>query len=199
MLPGRQVGVRADAGAVADLGVAADGVLDDAVRRRRRSRSRRVSGPISQPSPTTVSPCRIVPGIQRDVAAELDGDVDERLARVEHRDAVEQPVAVGAGAQLALGEGQLPAVVDALGLVGGRLHAADAVAHAGEHADDVGEVVLALGVVGRQVAQRRAEQVAAEGVDARVDLVDRELVGRGVALLDDAQHAPVAVPRTTRP
>ena len=68
---------------------------------------------------------------------------------------------------------------------------ADAVAHAAEHADDVGEVELALGVVGRQVAQRRAEQVAPEGVDARADLVLVELVGAGVALLDDAQHPPV--------
>ena len=71
---------------------------------------------------------------------------------------------------------------------GRRIDGADAVAHAAEHADDVGEVVLALGVVGREVAQRRAEQVATERVDAGADLVDGQLLERGVALLDDAQH-----------
>ena len=69
--------------------------------------------------------------------------------------------------------GQLPPVVDALASRRGRRRPrADRVAHAGEHADDVGEVVLALGVVGGEPAQRRAEQVAAEAVDAGVDLVD---------------------------
>ena len=105
----------------------------------------------------TVSPCRIVPGIERDVAAELHGDVDERLARVEHRDAVQQPVPVGAAAQLALGERQLPAVVDA---AGSRPRAPARMPMrwpiAGQHLDHVGEVVLALGVVGAEVAQRRA-------------------------------------------
>ncbi len=58
-------------------------------------------------------------------------------------------------------------------------------------ADDVGEVVLPLGVVRREPAQRRSEDVAAEGVDAGVDLVQLELLGAGVALLDDAHGATV--------
>ena len=45
---------------------------------------------------------------------------------------------------------------------------------------------------GRDAAQGRPEQVAAEGVDARGDLVDRPLVGRRVALLDDAHDLAVA-------
>ena len=65
--------------------------------------SRRVCGPISVPSPTTVLPSRIVPGYSVTSRPSCDGDVDERLAGVEHRDAVEQPVAVRAVAQLALG------------------------------------------------------------------------------------------------
>ena len=73
---------------------------------------------------------------------------------------------VGAVAELALGERELPAIVDALGLGRGCLDGADPVAHAGERGDDVGEVVLALGVVGGEVAQRGPEQVAAERVDA---------------------------------
>ena len=131
------------------------------------------------------------PRVQRDVAPEVDGDVDERLARVEHRHAVEQPVPVGPRPQLALGEGELPAVVDALRLVGRGRDAVHSMAHRRQRADDVGEVVLALGVVGRQVAQRRAEEVAAEGVDARADLADLPLLAAGVALLDDAQHPVV--------
>ena len=67
-----------------------------------------------------------------------------------------------------------------------RLHASRSGAPCRRAPDHVGEVVLALGVVGRQVAQRRAEQVAPERVDARADLADRQLVGAGVALLDDA-------------
>ena len=60
-------------------------------------------------------------------------------------------------------------------------------------ADDVGEVVLALRVLGAEPAQRGREQPAAEAVDRRVHLVDRELVGRGVGLLDDAVDAAVRV------
>jgi hypothetical protein len=93
----------------------------------------------------TVDPRSIVPGYS--VTAEPDGDVDERLARIEHRHAVEQPAAVRARPQFALGEGQLPAVVDTLRLRRRRLHPPNPVAEAAEHADDVREVVLALGVV----------------------------------------------------
>ena len=130
--------------------------------------------------------------VDRDVAPELDRDVDERLARIEHRHAVEQPVTVRAVAELALGERELPAVVDALRLARRGLHGADAVAHRRQTLDHVGEVELGLRVVGRQVAQRRSEQVAPEGVDAHVRFLDVELVGRRVALLDDAHHPPVA-------
>ena len=95
-------------------------------------------------------------------------------------------------AQLGLGVGELGAVVDAVGLVGvvGH-HAHDPVAGLGQHLHDVGEVVLALGVVGLHHAQRRRQQAAAEAEDARVDLVDLELVGGGVAVLDDAGDAVV--------
>ena len=85
--------------------------------------------------------------------------------------------AVGAIAQLAFGERELPAVVHSLCLLGRRLDASDAVAHLREHGDHVGEVVLALRVVGRQLAQRRAEQVASECIDAGAHLVNVEFVG----------------------
>ena len=58
--------------------------------------------------------------VDRHVAAQCDGDIDERLPWVEHGDAVEQPAPVGAAAQFPLGERELPAVVDASGLGGCR-------------------------------------------------------------------------------
>ncbi len=62
-----------------------------------------------------------------------------------------------------------------------------------QHRHDVGEVVLALAVLGAQPAERRREQIAAEAVDRGVDLVDLELLGRGVTLLDDASDVAVAI------
>ena len=59
--------------------------------------------------------------------------------------------------------------------------------------DRVGEVVLALRVLGAQPPQRGREQVAAEAVDRRVDLVDLELLGVGVGVLDDAGDPIVLV------
>ncbi len=58
---------------------------------------------------------------------------------------------------------------------------------------DVGEVVLALRVLGAEPAQRGREQPAPEAVDRRVDLVDGEFVGVGVGLLDDAVDPPLGV------
>ena len=46
--------------------------------------TRRVSGPISQPSAIDVVPCRMRARVDGDVPAERHGDVDERLARIEH-------------------------------------------------------------------------------------------------------------------
>ena len=89
--------------------------------------------------------------------------------------------------QLGFGLGQLGAVVDAErvgGILG--LDGEDDVPGLAEHRHDVGEVVLALGVLGAEPAQRGREQAAAEAVDRRVHLVDGELVGVGVGLLDDA-------------
>ena len=56
----------------------------------------------------------------------------------------------------------------------------------GQHLHDVGEVVLALRVVGADHAQRGRQEAPAEAEDPGVDLVDVELFGGGVAVLDDA-------------
>ena len=113
---------------------------------------------------------------------------------VDHRDAVAHPAPVDAGPQLGFGVGELGAVVDhdrfARILGGERDHL---VAGGAQHGHRVGQVVLALRVLGAQPAQRRREQVAAEAVDRRVDLVDLELLGRRVGVLDDAGDAIVLV------
>src|SRR5688572_22541024 len=173
---GGQMGERADGRTVADLGVDAHRVAhraaapDDAVG---ELRVRTQVGVVADDRSTLQDRARV----DRDVAAELDGDVDERLARIEHGDAIEQPVAVGAVAELALGEGELPAVVDTLRLAGRGVDGTNAVAHRGEPLDHVGEVELGLRVVGREVAKGGAEQVAPERVDPHVRLLDVELVG----------------------
>ena len=65
--------------------------------------------------------------------------------------------------------------------------------------DDVGEVELALGVLGLQRGDARGEHVGLEHVDAGVDLAEVEFLRGRVLLLDDsgdmvtlANDAPVA-------
>src|SRR6056297_147531 len=142
----REVGVRADDGGWADLGVVADGVLDDGVVADRAVDEAGV-GPDLAAVADHGGALQDRAGIQRDVATDADGDVDERLAGIEHRDPAEQMQPVGARAEFTLGECELPAIVDTLGLVGRCLDDADAMPHRAEHRDHVGEVVLALCVV----------------------------------------------------
>ncbi len=63
-----------------------------------------------------------------------------------------------------------------------------------KHRDRVGQVVLALRVLGAQTPQRGREQTAPEAVDRRVDLVDLALLVGGVGVLHDARDAPVLAP-----
>ena len=186
----RQMHIRTDDGVVADLGAVADAVFNDGAGADCAVGEACVGAQLAAVTDDGRS-LQHGAGVQRDVATDGDVHIDERLARVEHRDAVEEPVAVGAVAQLTFGERKLPPVVDALGLGSIGLHRADTMAHAGQSSDDIGEVVLALSVVGGEVAQRRAEQVAAETQDAGVPLFDVEFVGRGVALFDDASDLAV--------
>ena len=106
---------------------------------------------------------------------------------------------VDAAAQHGLGGGELGAVVhpERLGRVG-RRRADDEMPGGAQHPDDVGQVVLALPVLGLEAAQRGREQPPAEAVDRRVDLGDGELGLVAVGLLDDAVDR-AAASRTIRP
>src|SRR5699024_10839640 len=96
------------------------------------------------------------------------------------------------------GLGELDPVVDALDLVpvaGGP--GADPVAVAPQDRQGVGDVLLALGVVGGQALHDLGQQGAVEGVHTGVDLVDRALLIGGVGVLDDAGHGAVGLPHDT--
>ena len=112
--------------------------------------------------------------------------LDPGRAGVRDRDAREHVLAVDPVAERRRCGGELDAGVDALGLgrIGGDV-GDDVLAAGDEIAHGVGQVELALDVVRLEPVERRPEQVAAEDVDRGVALLDRELLGRGVAGLDD--------------
>ena len=133
-----------------------------------------VSGPIVTPASMTVAA-----GIDDGHPGELVADVDARL---------------GQGGDL----GQLAAVVDLreLLLVGDLIGLRGALAGAQDR-DHVGQVVLALGVVGPDLGQGLSQGGTLEGEHARVDLADVALelgrvpVGLGLDhLLDRSVRAP---------
>ena len=117
----------------------------------------------------------------------IDVDVDPRVSRVDDGHALPHPAFQDAAVQLLAHPGQLDAVVDALGLphILGDQRADGTVEVVGV-AEDVGEVLLALGVVGAQVGQAVAQDCGVEDVDAGVDLADQELFVGGVPVLDDS-------------
>src|SRR3954470_20696668 len=109
------MGVRPDMGVLADLAVSADAVLD-----HRTGPDHAVDQSCVRPDLTAVTDHGVAlqdgARVEGDIPPELHGDVDERLARVEHGDPVQQPVSVRAAAQLALRQGQLPSIVDTTSL-----------------------------------------------------------------------------------
>ena len=153
------------------------------------------NGPISTPLAMRTSPRMTVNGWIDDVRLDLDVSVDPRRGGVDDRDAREHVRGVDAVAQPRGNRRELGARVDAVGLERilraldrARLPVAD------EDAERVGDVELALRVVRRQPFERRPELRRVEDVDAGVDLAERELLGRGVARLDDPREPAVRVP-----
>jgi hypothetical protein len=173
-----------------------------------------VSGPTVQPAPTDVAPRRYELGsttvsgpIATPTSISVDAtaaDLDQRRRGIDDR----HPGAPVGVVDPALGDradlGELDAVVDAERerRVAEDVRRDDAAPRAqdGQH---VGQVELALCVVGLELLERLAQRVAVEGEDRAVDLADLELGGRRVARrlrLDDAldgsrlvaHHAAVA-------
>ncbi len=184
--------VRADGAVVADLGLARHGLAhdralaDDRVDElgvRTDDRTRADHGATLQDGSRE----------QAYVRLELDPGVDVGRGRIHHRHTLAHPSQVDARAQLGLGRGELGAVVHVhrRGVVLGG-DGADVVARLAQHADHVGQVVLALGVLRAEPPQRRGEQAAPEAVDRGVDLRDLELLGAGVGPFHDVVH-PVLV------
>ncbi len=139
-------------------------------------------------------------GLEHGVDPDADRVVDVGGGGIDHRHAARhQPIEDAA----AHDRGQLrhlAAVVDAEAL--GRIlgdHRLQRLPVAVQDADDVGEVVLVLGVVGSHAIERGPEPSGVEAVHAGADLADLALGTGGVAVLHDAgrtpalaYHAPVA-------
>ncbi len=128
------------------------------------------------------------------VAADRHVRVDPGRGRVDDRHAVTHPPLADPPVELGAEPGELDPVVDALGLpqVGEQVGADPATGGVGD-GDDVGEVALALGVVGPDLPERLAQDGDVEGVDAGVDLGDGALLLGRVLLLDDADDPAVLV------
>ncbi len=191
---GPQIGERADAHALADLGALSVGVHDPRLRAHHGvdQRAERAHRRLPADAGGAVEARE-----RRDdrVLADLDVDVDHRRGGIDDR----HPGPLVALVDLALGDrgqlGQRHPIVDPgeLELVGDlvRGHRPPRGAQDRHH---VGQVVLALGVVGPDLGQRRDQPRAVEGVDPGVDLAHGELVRRRVAgrlRLDDTVDAPV--------
>ena len=148
---------------------------------------------MTEPAPTTVRPSRRVPGRRRTSGSSSTAAVDVGVRRVGHRHALAHPAAVDAAAgwprRPRAGRGRH---TERLGRVG-RRRGDDEVPGGAQHADHVGQVVLALPVLGLEPPQRRREEPATEAVDRRVHLGDGELGVVGVGLLDDAIDDAVGV------
>ena len=131
---------------LADHGVAADDGVDELHR-----------GPDHRSAPDDRVALEVGVGQEPDVGFELDRGVDVGVGGVDHGDAGAHPPVVDPGAQLRLGDRELGPVVDLHDLH--RVLDLDAVDHVAglpQHRDDVGEVVLALDVLGNQAAQAPA-------------------------------------------
>src|SRR5699024_10440422 len=109
-----------------------------------------VSGPMTAPVVTSVAPSSCVPQ-DRHILTDRDIDVDPRGVRVDDGDSGAHELLALAAVELLAQVGQLDAVVRSFDLPqiagdGGRHRPAGLTGEA----DDIGEVLLSLGVVGRQ-------------------------------------------------
>src|SRR2546427_1665729 len=133
-------------------------------------------------------------GVDRRVGLEAHVGVDPRGGRIDDRDSGEHVTLVDVVAKAGGHEGELGPGVDPLDLPRDRSGVyGDRVAAVDEQAEGVGDVELALRVVRLEPVERRPQLLRSEHVDARVDLAQRELLGRPVGGLDDPGEPAVPV------
>ena len=131
-------------------------------------------------------------GQQADVLVQGDGGIDPGGCRINDGDAGPHPGLDGAPVVFGAERRELDPVVGAFNLPAVfRDDGGDAAAGGAREAQDVGEVLLALGVVGGDVHEGVAQHGGVEGVDSGVDLPDRAFGFRGVLVLADARDRSV--------
>jgi len=132
------------------------------------------------------------PGLQDGVGGDGAGDVDPGRLRVDDGDPAAHQLVEDPVVERATPGGQLPPVVAAQDVVGVlRDVAADRGALLDQQPEDVGDVLLALVVVGVDPGESPPERRRVADVDTGVDLPDGPLLGGGVALLDDRPDTAV--------
>ena len=157
-----------------------------------RTSVRVVSGPTTASRATVVVPCSWVLGSRRTSSSRTTVASIQVRRGIDDGDAGAHPGLDGAAVVFRAKRGELDAVVCAFDLpavFSG--HGGDPSAGRAGQAQDVGEVLFALGVVGGDVRERLAEHRGVEGVDTRIDFTDAAFGVRGVFVLADAGDGSV--------
>ena len=129
-------------------------------------------------------------GFHQHIAAEAGALAEGAAGRIGEAHPLGHPVAPQPLLQHGLALGQLQAVVDAVDLVRvGHLQ----VHRRAQHRHGVGEVELALVVVGGEQGQHRRQLRPVEAVDAGIGEGVAALLLTAVAVLHDAAHTPLVV------
>ena len=129
-------------------------------------------------------------GLEDRIRADLHLSIDDRSFRAEDGDALGHEAAGGGQAH---GGVQVHHLLDGVGAQhffsrAGGADGYDSFPVGGEQGGDIGEVQLAVGVVGGERVELREERGGTEAVDAGVDLRRGELVVCERLLLDDGLH-----------
>ena len=181
-----KVGVGAEDGARADGGLGEDAAVADGDVVREGGGLDDGEGADAALLPDAGAPEQLHEGFEDGVGADLHGGVDDAGFRAEDGDALGHEPACRAEAHGGIevhhfGDGVgAENLVDAVGLDGD-----DALAVGDQHGRDVGEVELAVGVVGVEEIEPGEESFGAEAVDAGVDFGGMSLFGEQRFLLDD--------------
>ena len=139
------------------------------------------------------------PRIKYRIAADGNGRIDIGIIGIDDRNAVSHELLKLATAQNLFGFGHLLAGIDAQRFVIRRCRkGADNVARRYEHADDIGQIILALGIVIGNVMQHIPQKGHIKAVNAGVYFVDKEFFRRAVFLFDNFDDLPLSS-RMTRP